>query len=109
MQGHVMPSFPHTLIGLGPFADLGYKIVFTKTGVLVIHPDGHSILEGWRELEGARLWMFPLDPTKPSTAVPPSGEPPSGTICLNPGQRGSSADFSKPPFANGINGANEAS
>jgi hypothetical protein len=27
MQGHVMPSFSHTLIGLGPFADLGCQIV----------------------------------------------------------------------------------
>ena len=25
-----MPAFPHTLIGLGPFADLGCKIVFTN-------------------------------------------------------------------------------
>ena len=56
MQGHVMPSFPHTLIGLGPFADLGCQIVFTKTAVSVIHPDGHSILEGWREQDGPRLW-----------------------------------------------------
>jgi hypothetical protein len=23
MHGHVMPSFPHTLVGLGPFVDLG--------------------------------------------------------------------------------------
>ena len=97
MQGHVMPSFPHTLIGLGPFADLGYKIVFTKTGVSVIHPDGHSILEGWRELNGARLWMFPLNPTEPSDQEckpeTPSGNLPSGNICLNPGQRGSAANF----------------
>jgi hypothetical protein len=34
MQGHVMPSFPHTLIGLGPFADLGCQIVFSKHAVL---------------------------------------------------------------------------
>jgi hypothetical protein len=33
MSGHVMPSFPHTLIGLGPFADQGCNIVFTKTAV----------------------------------------------------------------------------
>jgi hypothetical protein len=46
MQGHVMPSFPDTLIGLGPFADLGCQIVFTKTTVSIIHPNGHSILEG---------------------------------------------------------------
>ena len=60
MSGHVMPSFPHTLIGLGPFADLGCKIVFTKTAVTVYHPDGHPILAGWRDETGPRLWHFPL-------------------------------------------------
>jgi len=65
-----MPTFPHTLIGLGPFADLGCTIVFTKTAVSVIHPDGHSILEGWRELDGPRLWRFPLNAIKPSLSVP---------------------------------------
>ncbi len=38
MQGHVIPSFPHTLIGLGSFVDLGYTITFTKTGVFVVDP-----------------------------------------------------------------------
>jgi hypothetical protein len=69
MRGHVMPSFPHTLIGLGPFADLDCQIVFTKTAVSVIHPDRHSILEGWREQDGPHLWQFPLNPTKPSLSV----------------------------------------
>jgi hypothetical protein len=45
MSGHVMPSFPHTLIGLIPFADQGCKIVFNKTLVTVFHPNGHPILE----------------------------------------------------------------
>ena len=89
MQGHVMPTFPHTLIGLGPFADLGCKIVFTKTAVSVIHPDGHSILEGWRELDGPRLWRFPLNATKPSLSVPALHENYEA-----PGPRGSAADFS---------------
>jgi hypothetical protein len=71
MQGHVMPSFPHTLIGLGPFADLGCQIVFTKTAVSVIHPDGHIILEGWWEQDGPCLWRFPLNATKASLSVPP--------------------------------------
>ena len=70
MQGHVMPSFPHTLIGLGPFADLGCKIVFTKTAVSVIHPGGHTILQGWREQDGPRLWRFPLNATNASLLVP---------------------------------------
>jgi hypothetical protein len=39
-SGHVMPSFLHTLIGLGPFANQGCKIVFNKTSVTVFHPDG---------------------------------------------------------------------
>ena len=56
MTGHVMPAFPHTLIGLGPFADLGCKIVFTKTSVTVYHPDGHPILSGWRDETGPCLW-----------------------------------------------------
>ena len=60
MSGHVMPSFPHTLIGLGPFADLGCNIVFTKTSVIVYHPDGHPILSGWQDETGPRLWHFPL-------------------------------------------------
>jgi hypothetical protein len=47
MQGHVMPSFTHTLIGLEPFANQGCNIVFTKTAVTVYHPDRHPILEGW--------------------------------------------------------------
>jgi hypothetical protein len=65
MGGHVMPSFPHTLIGLGPFANLGCQIVFTKTAVSVIHPDGHSILDGGQEHNGSRLWHFPLMTTTP--------------------------------------------
>jgi hypothetical protein len=60
MTGHVMPAFPHTLIGLGPFADLGCKIVFTKSSVTVYHPDGHPLLSGWRDETGPRLWHFPL-------------------------------------------------
>jgi hypothetical protein len=58
-----MPSFPHTLIGLGPFADLGCQTVFSKHAVSVIHPDGHSILDGWREQDDPRLWRFPLKAT----------------------------------------------
>jgi hypothetical protein len=46
MSGHVMPSFLHTLIGLGSFADQGCTIVFTPTTVTVYHPDGHPILAG---------------------------------------------------------------
>ena len=56
MLGYVMPSFPHTLVGLGPFADQGCKIVFTKYDVNVINPTGLCILKGWRKCNGVRLW-----------------------------------------------------
>jgi hypothetical protein len=92
MQGHVMPSFPHTLIGLGPFTNLGCQILFTKTAVSVIHPDGHTILKGWREVDSPRLWRFALQATKsslPATALFEKYE--------DPGSRGSAADFSPAP------------
>jgi hypothetical protein len=58
--GHVMPNFPHTLIGLGPFANQDCTIVFTQTAVTVYHPDGHPILSGWWAETGPCLWHFPL-------------------------------------------------
>ena len=95
MQGHVMPSFPHTLIGLGPFADLGYTITFTKTGVFVVDPaDGRCVLKGWRETDGPRLWHFPLMAAKPSPPAPASHGMHEDTV-----PRASAADFSQPPPA----------
>jgi hypothetical protein len=55
MLGHVMPSFPHTLIGAGSSACQGCKIVFDKTLITVFHPDGHPILKGWLDLDGPQL------------------------------------------------------
>ncbi len=60
IEGHIMPSFPHSLISLGPFANLDCKIVFTKTAVTVYHPNNQPILTGWREQDGPHLWRFPL-------------------------------------------------
>jgi hypothetical protein len=82
MLGHVTPSFPHTLIGLGPFADQGCNIVFTKTAVTVYHLDGHPILSGWRDETGPRLWHFPLTAEAAQVALddalpqPPIPSPP---------------------------------
>jgi hypothetical protein len=101
MSGQVMPSFPHTLIGLGPFADQGCTIVFTATTVTVYYSDGHPVLAGWREQTGPRLWHFPLTKqgaTPPAAASittlletipspPPRAQPPSvGTLRPLPAQ-----------------------
>ncbi len=84
-----MPSFPHTLIGLGPFANQGYKIVFDKTSVTVFHPNSNPILKGWRNLDGPRLWRFPLTvspppPVLPSPLVLVSVVPSSAMLALQP-------------------------
>ncbi len=71
-----MPSFPHTLISVGPFADQGCKIVFDKTSVTVYHPDGHPILNSWRDINGSQLWQFPLTVPPP----PPLHSPPLSPI-----------------------------
>ncbi len=72
MLGHAMPSFPHTLIGLGPFANQGCKIVFDKTLVTVFHPDNCPILKGWRDLDSPQLLQFLLTaPPPPSAHAPP--------------------------------------
>jgi hypothetical protein len=60
LSGHVMPNFPHALIGLGLFTNQDCTIVFTQITVTVYHPDGHSILSGWRNETGPRLWHFLL-------------------------------------------------
>jgi hypothetical protein len=60
LSGHIMPNFPHTLIGLGSFANQDCTIVFTQTAVSVYHPDSHPILSGWQDETGLHLWHFPL-------------------------------------------------
>ena len=89
MLGHVMPSFPHTLIGLGPFADQGCTIVFIKTTVSVYHPDGHIVLSGWRNQTGPRLWHFPLTeegstPPDAASVTTPLETIPSPPPCAQP-------------------------
>jgi hypothetical protein len=54
-----MSSFPHTLIGLGPFANQGCKIVFYKTSVTVYHPNGHPILNGWWDMNAPDFGSSP--------------------------------------------------
>ncbi len=55
-----MPNFPHTLIGLGLFANQDCTIIFTQIAVTVYHPNSHQIHSGWRDETGPRLWHFSL-------------------------------------------------
>ena len=89
-----MPSFPHTLISLRPFADLGYTITFTKTGVFAVDPDGRCVLMGWREKDGPRLWHFPRTTAKPSLPAPALHGMHEDSV-----PRASAANFSQPTRA----------
>ena len=53
--GHVMPSFKHTLIGIGRICDADGKIVFTKQAVVVYDQQQQPIITGWQEHTGAKL------------------------------------------------------
>jgi hypothetical protein len=80
ISSHVLPFFPHTLIGQGPFANQRCKIVFDKTSVIVFHLDSHPILKGWWDLDGHWLWQFPLTASLP----PPGHTPPLAPVSAGP-------------------------
>jgi hypothetical protein len=101
MLGHVMPSFPHSLVGLGPFADQGCKIVFTKDDVDAIDPTGICILKRWRECNGARLWRFPL-------MLSPSNLTPSNNTQEALGDLRTPAAVSPTNLTNGIDAVDDA-
>jgi hypothetical protein len=50
--GHIMPSFPHNLIGLTPLVDAGCQVIFTQTLVIAFDANNKAILIGWRETTG---------------------------------------------------------
>jgi hypothetical protein len=54
-KGHVMASFPHSLIGLAPFVDPGFCVLFNDTAGIAFNRDGKVILEGWHETTCPKL------------------------------------------------------
>ena len=59
-EGHVMPSFPHSLMGIAPICNAGYKVEFLDVDVVVRADCGRTILTGWRDKKPPRLWRFDL-------------------------------------------------
>ena len=60
--GNVMPSFKHTLLGIGKICDADCRVEFTKDVVMLYNPQQHPILSGWRETTGSKLWRISLNP-----------------------------------------------
>ena len=48
-----MPSFKHTLVGIGNLCDSDCTVTFTKTRVDVTDASGTAVLAGWREPTGS--------------------------------------------------------
>jgi len=63
---NIMPTFQHNLLGIGKFCDKDCTVVFDKSAVTVFAQDGSSLLQGWREPDGAKLWRFSLLPDQVS-------------------------------------------
>eukprot|EP00804_Cyclotella_cryptica_P000724 CCRYP_001009-RA/>CCRYP_001009-RA protein AED:0.50 eAED:0.50 QI:0/-1/0/1/-1/1/1/0/226 len=60
-SGKIMPSFKHTLFGIGPFCDNGYRVLFDSASVTIYDKTNDSdLLQGWCEPTGAKLWHFSL-------------------------------------------------
>ena len=62
--GYIMPSFTNTIIGVELICNADCKIFFTKKDVVVILPEGKTILTVWREKNLPKLWRFPLKPNE---------------------------------------------
>eukprot|EP00804_Cyclotella_cryptica_P017724 CCRYP_001164-RA/>CCRYP_001164-RA protein AED:0.37 eAED:0.27 QI:0/0/0/1/0.33/0.25/4/0/1265 len=60
----IMPSFQHNLMGIGKLCDNDCRVVFDKTTVTVFANNGSTLLQGWCEQTGAKLWRFSLMPNQ---------------------------------------------
>ena len=57
--------------------DADYSNTFTKDTVIIYSPKGHTVLIGWREAEGPRLWPMSLLPNAdrvPDIATAPDSQ-----------------------------------
>ena len=45
--GYIVPYFTNTRISIGPICDADCKVLFTKKDVVLISPEGKTILTGW--------------------------------------------------------------
>jgi hypothetical protein len=58
-QGHIMPSFPWTLVDITPLCDADLNIIFTKHDVKAQDQAGTTNLKGWQDPSGANIGIFP--------------------------------------------------
>ena len=62
---HIMSSFTNNLLSMSRFCDAGFTVIFTGTDVKVISKTGTTILQGFCEQAGAKMWRFNINPDQP--------------------------------------------
>ena len=77
MFGHIMPSFRHNLLRIGVLCDKDYKVLLTKSSVIIYDKDNKPFLTGWREKDREKLWQISLKPDLYN--LPPCPEDPGST------------------------------
>ena len=50
-----MPSFHHSLMGIGPLCNHNCRVLFEKKAVTVFSKDGNVLLHCWHKKAGAKL------------------------------------------------------
>ena len=56
-KGKMMPTFKHTLFGIGKLCNNGCRVLFDTDAVIIFKKSNNSILlQGWRKPVGAKLW-----------------------------------------------------
>ena len=61
-EGHAMPGFQQSLIGVGPICDAGFTVTFLSMDVVICNKNQTAILSEWWEIDGGKLWHFDLQP-----------------------------------------------
>ena len=59
---HIMPSFQHTPLSLGPICDANCKVLFSQEDITVFLPDGTSILTCQYDTSGSCPWHSAFHP-----------------------------------------------
>lgn len=62
VNGHIMPTFTHNLVGIGTFCDKDCSVTYAKKDVIIYDLAGNPIVEGWREPPTSGLWRMSLVP-----------------------------------------------
>jgi hypothetical protein len=67
---HIIPGFTNNLLSLGKLCDADCTAKLDKHNLTIYNKDGHQILQGEREQQGARLWHVNIAPT-PANIIEP--------------------------------------